>query len=135
LGSGGTVKFDTSSSYDKPYDDRTRRLRQEMDSWLGVRYDYGGTSRSGIDCSGYVMTVYGTLGVRLPRHSQTMANYGKPVTSVLRFGDVIVLRYPNRHVAMYYGDGKLIEATPSEVQVTRNLGRAYKQGIVRRFLY
>jgi hypothetical protein len=26
--------------------------------WLGARYKYGGSSKSGTDCSGYVMQIY-----------------------------------------------------------------------------
>ncbi len=133
-GERGSIKFDPRSPYDKPFDDRTRAMKAEMESWLGVPYRMGGNGRSGIDCSGFVQKVYSTLGIRLPRHSQDMKSYGRSGGDSLRYGDVIVIRKPNRHVMIYVGNGQIFEATPSEVQITRNLGRSYREGWVRRFL-
>jgi cell wall-associated NlpC family hydrolase len=44
-----------------------RDVIKEAKTWLGVPYRYGGTSRSGVDCSGFVMKVYEKFGVKLPR--------------------------------------------------------------------
>ncbi len=37
--------------------------------FLGYQYVWGGRSPKGFDCSGYVQTVFGMLGIRLPRDS------------------------------------------------------------------
>lgn len=45
-------------------------ILSEAESYLGTPYRFGGTSRSGIDCSAFVLSVFGTAaGLNLPRLS------------------------------------------------------------------
>jgi hypothetical protein len=135
LGHGVYVSIDPTSPYDKPFDAPRRKLQSMIDSWLGVPYKWAGSSYGGTDCSGLVQSIFRELGVNLPHHSQSIGSIrrGSYVQDQLQYGDVIVIREPNNHVAIYVGDGKLLEATPPAVQITGNL-RAYTRGIVRRFL-
>jgi cell wall-associated NlpC family hydrolase len=43
-------------------------------SWLGTRYVFGGCSPSGIDCSCFVQTIFRSVGIDLPRTSQSQFN-------------------------------------------------------------
>ena len=46
------------------------RLYDEVEKWLGVPYRYGGTTRSGVDCSGLVCEIYKQVyGIGLQRNS------------------------------------------------------------------
>lgn len=45
----------------------------------GVRYKYGGTTKTGMDCSGLVTTVFSAYNISLPRSSRDMAKEGIPV--------------------------------------------------------
>ena len=55
------------------------RVIKTAQSYLGTRYQYGGTSRRGIDCSGLVCTAYGAINRELPRASSQMARSGRDV--------------------------------------------------------
>lgn len=65
-------------------------LMEAIRPYLGTPYRWGGTSRAGIDCSGFTMQVFRRLGIRLPHNSAAQAHYGAPVPrSRLRAGDLI----------------------------------------------
>jgi len=85
-------------------------------SFIGVRYVYGGTSRSGIDCSAFVGSVMRKHGVSLPRTAAEQSRTGRYVSkSELRAGDLIFFRTGRssriNHVALYIGGGKIIHAS------------------------
>ncbi|MFT7064646.1 MAG: cell wall-associated NlpC family hydrolase [Sediminicola sp.] len=47
--------------------------------YSGVRYKYGGTSKSGLDCSGLMLVSFGEHDFNLPRSSSQMAEEGRKV--------------------------------------------------------
>ncbi len=60
---------------------------------LGTRYQYGGTSKSGFDCSGFVNYIYGAFGISLPRSSYEIANLGNKVSfEDLQPGDLVFFK-------------------------------------------
>lgn len=83
--------------------------------FLGTRYVWGGNDlREGIDCSGFTKAIYAMFGVDLPRHSSAQAEYGTEVAyEEARAGDIICY---DGHVALYIGGGRIIHATPGQVQ-------------------
>lgn len=57
---------------------------------LGVRYRYGGTTKSGFDCSGLVFTSFKAYDITLPRSSSAMAEYAQNIKdSEAQKGDLI----------------------------------------------
>ncbi len=107
-------------------------LVEEALKWLGTPYRYGGTSRSGTDCSGMTMQVYGAaLGIKLPRSSREQQKFCKSIKkSSLDAGDLIFFstgRDKTRvsHVGMYIGDSKFIHASGSRGVIVSDINERY----------
>jgi cell wall-associated NlpC family hydrolase len=78
--------------------------------YLGTPYRWAGSSLSGFDCSGFVMYVYGRLGVGLPHNSAQLWSVGKPVARKdLQPGDIVFFNGPS-HVGIYIGRGRFIHS-------------------------
>jgi hypothetical protein len=109
------------------------RLLSVIEGWIGTPYAWGGSTKEGCDCSGFVQAVFREMGVELPRHSQHMgrAPFGKVVTDELQFGDVLVFPSP-KHVAIYIGNGQTAEAMRGGIGYGTIDRR--RIAIVRRFL-
>lgn len=92
---------------------------------IGVPYVWGGTTPAGFDCSGLTQYAWREAGVELPRLAEQQT-VGTPVSrDQLIEGDLVVW---NGHVAMYAGDGMLIEAgNPVSMSPLReeNMGMAF----------
>ena len=59
-------------------------------SYTGVRYQYGGTSRSGMDCSGLLMRSFEAINMPIPRTSAEQAKTGDSVSPKnLKKGDLV----------------------------------------------
>ena len=82
--------------------------------YVGGRYVWGGeTLGVGVDCSGFTMRVYETVGIKLPHYSASQPSYGVKISRAeLKPGDLIFYSSSNRidHVAIYIGNGQIIHA-------------------------
>ncbi len=84
----------------------------EARKYLGTPYVWGGTDPAkGLDCSGLVQLVYKNLGYDLPRVSYQQATEGRAVNGLANAkpGDLLAFGSPVHHIAIYVGDGKMIE--------------------------
>jgi cell wall-associated NlpC family hydrolase len=78
---------------------------------LGKPYVWGATGLSTYDCSGLTQAAWGAAGVSLPRTTWDQINVGTRISiSHVQPGDLIFYNSTNDHVAMYIGNGKIIQA-------------------------
>lgn len=60
-------------------------------TYLGTPYKYGGTTRSGMDCSGLLLNSFKAVDVNLPRSSEAQSKVGKEIKKMndLEPGDLV----------------------------------------------
>ena len=113
-----------------------RKLIDFVDQWWGVPYRIGGTTKSGIDCSGFVRgLVAETYGLDLPRSSREQAQYCKRIEkSQVKEGDLVFFSSGRHisHVGMYLTNNKFVHASTSMGVIISDLDEPYWK---RRYSY
>ena len=76
-------------------------ILSEAESYLGTPYRFGGTSRSGIDCSAFVLSVFGTAaGMNLPRVAAQQSQEGDSVEKTeLQKGDLVFFSHRGSRIS------------------------------------
>lgn len=107
-------------------------LISEAQRWLGTKYRYGGESKKGVDCSGLVMKIYGSVcGVKLPRTTREQVRYcTKVARNKIKPGDLVFFASSKSedkvsHVGLYIGDGRMIHASSSRGVVISDFDTGY----------
>lgn len=133
-GYGGFVRARLGHESTEAVGPSEQKLAAAIESWQGTPYLWGGESRKGVDCSGFVMLAFRDAGVDLPHGSDNLRGYelGQRVMDELRYGDVLV--YPG-HTAIYIGNGETAETV---ISGNRGVGKSTvwrrSDVVVRRFL-
>ena len=84
--------------------------------YVGAPYARGGASPAGFDCSGFVMFVYGRIGVALPHNAEKQYRLGSAVArDKLQPGDIVFFDRLG-HSGIYIGNARFVHATkPGDV--------------------
>lgn len=109
-----------------------KTLINEAKSWLGTPYKYGGHSKEGTDCSGFVMKVYlAVYNKKLPRSSKDQHAFCKKISKdKMKVGDLVFFATGNdknvvSHVGIYIGNDEFIHASSNKGVVVSSLSQSY----------
>lgn len=113
------------------YTSATQEVILEGLRLVGVRYQLGGTSENGLDCSGFVQKVFqNSVGAYLPRTAREQSEVGTQVDiNQLKAGDLVFFNTMRRtfsHVGIYLGDNHFLHAPRSGAEVRiENMDNSY----------
>lgn len=106
-----------------------QQLITVANSYRGVPYQFGGTTPSGFDCSGYTRFVFAKAGIMLPRAADEQYSVGKKVSRRnLQPGDLVFFEtYASgvSHSGIYLGNDQFISATSSKGVAVARLSDSY----------
>lgn len=92
-------------------------LLEHIDEWYGTRYRYGGTTKSGIDCSAFVQAVYlSAFAMSLPRTARDQYRQSRIISATeMKTGDLVFFNTTGgiSHVGIYLQNNKFIHASTS----------------------
>lgn len=105
------------------------KLERQYQLYKGTPYRYGGTTKRGFDCSGFVGKVYkDAFKIQLPRTTKEIATKGRKVSKkALKIGDLVFFRPSRkyRHVGIYMGDGYFMHSSTSKGIIKSRLDAGY----------
>lgn len=106
-------------------------IMAEIIDWIGTRYEFGGGTRTGIDCSAFTREVFQrAFGLELPRTAYMQWQLGESVSrDGLQFGDLVFFKTagyaPITHVGIYIGEGLFANAACSRGVTVGSLESSY----------
>ncbi|RYI28844.1 hydrolase Nlp/P60 [Bacillus infantis] len=119
--SSTSAEAESSSNYD--------HLLSAAKKYIGVPYQFGGTSASGFDCSGYTGHVMKEIGVSIPRTTGAQYSTGTPIgRDGLRIGDLVFFETYKKgpsHVGIYIGEDQFIHSSTSKGVIISSLNDPY----------
>lgn len=107
------------------------QLNEQLSQWRGTPYRYGGTTRSGVDCSGFVwLTFRDRFDLQLPRTTVAQTDMGTRIDKAdLLPGDLVFFKTGSGenglHVGIYDTDDQFIHASTSQGVIRSSLNNVY----------
>ena len=104
-------------------------LERRFLQWRGVRYRWGGLSKAGVDCSGFVYLTFRDLfGIVLPRTAYRQSTAGHTIEQRhLQAGDLVFFRIGRRqyHVGIYYRNRRFLHVSSHKGVIISSLDNRY----------
>ncbi|MCF6243449.1 MAG: C40 family peptidase [Sulfurovum sp.] len=133
------ILFFTSCAQKKPYNypnysiikpekickPNRKNIQKLLLSYLGKPYVWAEEGPDAFDCSGLTYSIYGQMGIEIPRVARNQAKVGKTIAfQNLDYGDLIFFGNTNKqssyidHVGIYLGEGWFAHASSQDRKVT-----------------
>jgi cell wall-associated NlpC family hydrolase len=104
-------------------------LDDSVKDLLGTPYKWGGTSKAGVDCSGFIITVFKHFSIKLTRTSKSQSLAGEKISKEdLKSGDLVFFNTNGvsvSHAGIYIGDGKFAHSASSKGVSISKLNESY----------
>lgn len=114
---------------------RAEDIINYAEDFIGVRYKWGGTTKSGMDCSGLIYESFRAYDINLPRISRDIAKHGDKIAlKEVHKGDLLFFKTGNRRnsinhvgliVSIENNDIEFIHATSSKGVITSWINESY----------
>jgi cell wall-associated NlpC family hydrolase len=108
------------------------KLLETIESWYGTRYQFGGETRKGVDCSAFTQAfMLSYYNIELPRRSEEQYQQSKPIKKKkLHQGDLVFFRTRGAkggitHVGVYLCNNKFVHASTSSGVMISDLDEDY----------
>ena len=130
--SGNQLQFKYSILLNVPVEEiRDEKMYTFIDDWYGTKYRYGGSDKSGIDCSAFTqLFLNNQYGLAIPRTSVDQYINSKRVKKeLLESGDLVFFRTTSgknvSHVGIYLCNNKFLHASTSFGVTISDLSEGY----------
>ncbi|HET8752773.1 MAG TPA: C40 family peptidase [Salinimicrobium sp.] len=101
--------------FDEKNDSSLFAVTDAAKAFLGTRYKYGGTSKSGMDCSGLIYTAFLQGNIPLPRTSRAMSLEGERIDlEEAMVGDLLFFE-TNKNKKVINHVGLVVESRQNEI--------------------
>lgn len=118
-----------ASTVSGPVTGSEHSMMDEIESWIGTPYVYGGTTKAGVDCSGFTQAVYMASGIEIPRTASQQATASAEVNpGNLQFGDLLFFNTSGSgisHCGIFVGNGFFVHASSSRGVVRETIAKPY----------
>ncbi len=125
----------TANKTEAPADLKIRNIVEVARSFHGTPYRFGGTTASGMDCSGLVFTAFKEEDILLPRSSRDMATRGQRISlNEVTVGDLVFFKTDRRRnvinhvglvVEVFLGKVYFIHSSTSQGVIISTLDESY----------
>lgn len=109
---------------------KNKKLYEFIEEWKGTKYQFGGLSKRGVDCSGLVYLAFrDAYGKQIPRNTnQQLEIIKRKYEGQLKEGDLVFFDYDNKkfsHVGIYLQNGYYFHASTSKGVMVAKLRDPY----------
>lgn len=118
-----------------PVELKIRNIVEVAQSFHGTPYRFGGTTASGMDCSGLIFTAFKEEDIMLPRSSRDMATRGQRISlNEVTVGDLVFFKTDRRRnvinhvglvVEVFLGKVYFIHSSTSQGVIVSSLDESY----------